>query len=1068
MATLSRDLRRQLERTVVEARTIAEVGAEQSLHRLAVELPRPHDALNDDEKKLRVSLRAHAKQLGDRLDQRPMHLIQAVAYEHWHGLLFARFLIENDLLLHPEHGVALSLDEVKEVALNQNRKWVEVAAEYAQGMLLRRVFQPDDPALRVSLPPEIRLQLEEKLDSLPKELFLADDSLGWVYQYWQRDEKARVNHAETKIGADELSAVTQLFTEDYMVLFLLENTLGAWWTAKRRAEGKDPKLPGYEWTYLRLNEDGTPAAGAFETWPRAVREVRVLDPCMGSGHFLVFALPILTRMRIEEDGLTLKESLAAVLSDNLFGLEIDSRCAQIAAFNLALASWRFAGEHFPLPELNLACSGLGINASENDWVRMAGEDGRAREEMRRLYSLFKDAPTLGSLIDPLRLQANLLTSGAAMVLPLIEEALQREQSDESRELAIAAQGVLAAFRILSASFTLVSTNVPYLGRGKQDSILAKYCAEFHPDAKADLATCFVDRCARFARDGGSLSLVTPQNWLYQVYYGDFLRRILKTESFQWVVRLGPGAFQEITGEVVKAALVVITCEPPTELHQYGSVNASPAKSPADKAEVLRTAVPLKLNQTDFEADESKSLRRVARCYQGISTGDNPRVVAHFWEINDHKDWRFFQVPSEKTVPIGGRTSVVRELVMSDSYKQAALRGREAWGGRGIAIARIGSLAAALYDGDLFANTVPVIVPNDEEHLLAIWHFVNSAEFKKAVVGVNQSLSVDNGYLEKIPFDVDYWAAEASVQYPSGLPKPFTTDPTQWLFDGLPDGADHPLQVAVARLLGYRWPRQKGSSFPGSPALLPDGLEKHADADGIVALSSLTGETSAADRLRVLLSDAFGAEWSAGKLADLLGENESLELWLRDRFFEEHCKIFNHRPFIWHIWDGRKDGFHALVNYHRLNVKTLEKLIYSTLGDWISRQRQDVSTGVEGADSRLAAAEHLQSELKNILRGESPYDVFIRWKSLSGQSTGWNPDLNDGVRLNIRPWITTAKVYRASKPGILRFTPNIKYGKDRGKESDCDVDDFPWLNNSCDRVNDIHLTLDEKRKARRLS
>jgi hypothetical protein len=207
--------------------------------------------------------------------------------------------------------------------------------------------------LSITLPPETRLQLEEKLALLPAEVFLADDSLGWVYQFWQRDEKDRVNKSEVKIGADELPAVTQLFTEDYMVLFLLENTLGAWWTAKRRAENKDPALPGYAFTYLRLNEDGSPAAGSFDGWPRTSKELRVLDPCMGSGHFLVFALPILARMRMEEEGLELKNALVAVLRDNLFGLEIDERCAQIAAFNLALAAWRMAGEHFAVPELEL-------------------------------------------------------------------------------------------------------------------------------------------------------------------------------------------------------------------------------------------------------------------------------------------------------------------------------------------------------------------------------------------------------------------------------------------------------------------------------------------------------------------------------------------------------------------------------------------------------------------------------------------------------------------------------------------------------------------------------------------
>ena len=254
---------------------------------------------------------------------------------------------------------------------------------------------------------------------------------------------------------------------------------------------------------------------------------------------------------------------------------------------MALAAWRLAGGHFTLPEMNLACSGLGINALEADWVRLAGEDGPAREEMRRLYSLFKDAPTLGILFDPLRLQANLLTSGAAKVLPLIEEALQREQSDESRELAIAAQGVLAAFRILSGHFTLVSTNVPYLGRGKQNPVLAKYCAEFHSDAKTDLATCFVDRCARFARDGGSMALVSPQNWLFQDYYKELRPRLLRTENFDFVAWLGPHAFQEISGEVVKVVALAISHKRAAHEHEVVGWDVEDGRIPLKKAELLK-------------------------------------------------------------------------------------------------------------------------------------------------------------------------------------------------------------------------------------------------------------------------------------------------------------------------------------------------------------------------------------------------------------------------------------------------------------------------------------------------
>src|SRR5690606_32852127 len=280
-------------------------------------------------------------------------------------------------------------------------------------------------------------------------------------------------------------------------------------------------------------------------------------------------------------------------------------------------------------------------------------------------------------------------------------------------------------------------------------------------------------------------------------------------------------------------------------------------------------------------------------------------------------------------------------------------------------------------------------------------------------------------------------------FPNGLPAPSSYNLSQWTFDGQPRGAQSPLHVAVVRLVGYRWPRQTGSSFPDCPALGPDGLEKYEDDDGIVPLAAIKGEPGAAERIVSLLSDAYGAEWSAAKQVSLLKEagadGLSLEDWLLDQFFEQHCALFHQRPFIWHIWDGRRDGFNVLVNYHRLAAgngegkRLLEKLTHTYLGDWIDVQRRDSAAGVEGADARLAAAEHLKRELENILSGEPPYDLFVRWKPLSEQAIGWEPDINDGVRMNIRPFMT-ARPYgaRAKNACILRATPRIKWDKDRGK------------------------------------
>ena len=162
-------------------------------------------------------------------------------------------------------------------------------------------------------------------------------------------------------------------------------------------------------------------------------------------------------------------------------------------------------------------------------------------------------------------------------------------------------------------------------------------------------------------------------------------------------------------------------------------------------------------------------------------------------------------------------------------------------------------------------------------------------------------------------------------------------------------------------------------------------------------------------------------------------------------------MFHDRPFVWHIWDGRKrDGFHALVDYHKLAAgegngrKLLENLTYSYLGDWIGRQRDEVKRGEGGAEDRLAAALKLQDRLKSILEGDPPFDLFVRWKPLAEQPTGWEPDINDGVRINIRPFLARDLPNGRKGAGVLRHKPNIKWAKDRGKEPERPNAEYPWF------------------------
>lgn len=272
-------------------------------------------------------------------------------------------------------------------------------------------------------------------------------------------------------------------------------------------------------------------------------------------------------------------------------------------------------------------------------------------------------------------------------------------------------------------------------------------------------------------------------------------------------------------------------------------------------------------------------------------------------------------------------------------------------------------------------------------------------------------------------------------------------------------------------------------FPDCPAIGPNGLEKLADKDGIVCIPPVRGEAGAADRLLNLLANAYGSEWStdvlSGQLNDAGYAGKSLETWLRDGFFAQHIDLFHKRPFIWHIWDGLRDGFSALVNYHKLDRKLLDNLTHNYLGDWINRcQLSDKDNGLAEDGEKTTAAKNLKRKLEQILEGEAPYDIFVRWKPLHEQPVGWEPDLNDGVRMNIRPFLSVPDV-KVKGAGILRVNPKIKWDKDRGKEPQRSKEDFPWFwgwdgktpdfpggpEFKGERFNNCHYTLARKRKAR---
>jgi len=1083
MSVLTSQQRNVLESTVIKARNFAESGARNALHSLSVDEAQPFTHISPEQRTLRNRLRSKARLLGDALpssgNQQIDHLAYELAYEYWHRMLFAKILEANGLLIHSD-GIAVTMEECEELAREEGYadKW-DAAASYASKML-PAIFRVNDPLLNIEFATEDRIKLESLLDGFENEIFIADDTLGWVYQFWQSEAKARINASGDKIDGEKLPAVTQLFTEPYMVRFLIDNTVGAWWVS--RNTGVKPPI---KFEYLRTLEDGKPAAGGFDGWPDKTAEITSLDPCMGSGHFVVSLFEVFVKLRMYEEELGKEEATDEVIKDNIHGLELDNRCTQIAAFNLALTAWKFCGHYRELPEMNLACSGIAPKGKKEDWVKLVGNvrrDDKARMEngMKVLYDHFQLAPELGSLLDPSTINSDTFTASFEELQPILLKALENEKDAEQIDRGVIAAGIAKAGELLSNSYTLVITNVPFVGIRKQGNVLREYCETNYAKAKHDLATCLIQRSINLLSHKSTFSFISPHNWFFLGAYLALRKELLLEKSWNFCAFLGARSFRTPMYDFSIGLAVISNIQPAME-YVINGLNVEKHLSPDEKSTALMTDSLISVSQLsqlenpDHRLTLNSSsgvslLHNYVSCLTGVLNGDSPKFIKMFWEFGQ---WPYEWVPLQGTVTsinyYGGREQLIffdkanghlREdpKIRRERLHDSDQRGNTLWGKKGVMVHRMGTLPATIYQGDIYEQNGAVIVPNTDISIEALWLFLTSKDFNNEVRKLDNKVGVTPATLSKVPFDLEYWQKVAEEKYPSGLPKPYSDDPTQWLFHGHPIKADNPLQVTVARFLGYRWPAENDTEMELSDEAryFINEIKKYnsfTDDDGIVCIPSVNGELTAADRIRNYLQKVFGADWNNQTLNSLLQKEGSrktnLEEWLREEFFEQHCKVFQNRPFIWHIWDGRKDGFGALVNYHNLTKENLEKLTYTYLGDWIRQCEAKKKAEESGAEGLLSAALKLKEKLEAILLGEQPLDIFVRWKPIEQQLIGWDPDLNDGVRLNIRPFVFA---------DVLRKKSKIKWGIDRGKNPP----GSPWGEI---RDNDKHLTLAEKKAAR---
>jgi len=474
--------------------------------------------------------------------------------------------------------------------------------------------------------------------------FADPDAIGWAYQFYQDEAKAQV-YARLKVGKkvttrDDISAATQLFTEPYMVQWLLQNSLGrSYHEAYPRSA-----LPATWAYYIRPERLDVPAFSTLES-------LTLLDPCVGSGHFMREAFDMFVAMyREQQPSLSATEIADRILEHHLHGIDIDPRAAQLAAFTLYARAWELirderraqrrpgSGSYSP-KAMNLAASPEHI-APGALARHLAGhpEDRILEPLLKGVFAALERADILGSLLRPrehlqaaiaelrkphnLRLgtveeqdlQAVIETVAHTDPAHLEEMLLDRVAVGFAAEAGGADDVAVALFgravergvrllQLLDRQYAVVVTNPPYMGSKNMGSLLRGYVEHHYTAGKRDLYAAFILRCLELTYRSGRLAIVTMQGWMFQGSFADLravpdgkleeahrmgtFTGLLRETSLERLAHLGPNAFEEISGEVVQSALFVSARHAPNTEHRMMALRLVGLKSAPEKAMALR-------------------------------------------------------------------------------------------------------------------------------------------------------------------------------------------------------------------------------------------------------------------------------------------------------------------------------------------------------------------------------------------------------------------------------------------------------------------------------------------------
>lgn len=480
--------------------------------------------------------------------------------------------------------------------------------------------------------------------------------IGWLYQYYNTEPKAAAFAKNGKITKEEIPAVTQLFTPDWIVRYMVENSLGRLWV-----EGHPDSDLRKNWKYYLDEAPQEPEVQAKlaeirkEYAALSPEDLTLIDPCMGSGHILVYAFDVLMQI-YESVGYSQRDAAKSILEHNLYGLDIDDRAYQLAYFAVMMKARQYnrrilngentchvyaIQESNPINRAHLKFFGAGLSDLEKNTAKM---------QLEGLLDILTDAKEYGSILNVPEYNWALLRRFVDGIDDEVQVSLESAGVEQTAE---ELQKLIDLGETMARKYWVTCTNPPYAGTSNLSANVNNFVKKNYPDSKADLFAVFIERCRAMTANNGYQAMITQHSWMFLSSFEKLREKMMLTETVN-MAHLGARAFEEIGGEVVQTTAFVrcanhvdgykgTYCRLIESTSQQGKEEMFLAEenrytaNQDDFAKIPGSLIAYWISPSWFEAFENNpSMRDIATLKKGTSTGDNQRFIRQWQEVNYSK------------------------------------------------------------------------------------------------------------------------------------------------------------------------------------------------------------------------------------------------------------------------------------------------------------------------------------------------------------------------------------------------------------------------------------------------